>query len=96
MQDCEHVGETSREFAPHRRDGRVIFVALFVEGLTLPRIHQLIVLHVFRSMLLVGSRGREGRSTTYRFARYYRGQRDYVQKGPPPLILRVLGPFVTV
>jgi hypothetical protein len=35
-------------------------------------------------------------STTYRFARYYAGQREYVEKGPPPTVLRVLGPVVTL
>jgi hypothetical protein len=33
-------------------------------------------------------------TTGYRFLYYYRGDPDYVRKGPPPLILRVLGPFV--
>jgi hypothetical protein len=33
-------------------------------------------------------------TTVYRFARYYRGDRDYSAKGPPPLILRLAGPVV--
>ncbi len=76
--------------------GAVIFVLLFVEGVTIPRIHQLIVVHVVVGMLLVAFATAKVASTTYRFARYYRGQRDYVEKGPPPIILRLLGPVVTV
>jgi hypothetical protein len=35
-------------------------------------------------------------STTYRFLRYYAGQPEYARKGPPPLMLRLLGPIVTL
>ncbi len=35
-------------------------------------------------------------STTYRFVRYYSGRPDYVEKGAPHVVLRVLGPLVTV
>ena len=35
-------------------------------------------------------------STTWRFARYYLGDPEYRRKGPPPLLLRLLGPFVVV
>ena len=33
-------------------------------------------------------------STGYRIYRYYTGDPAYVDKGPPPLLLRLLGPFV--
>ncbi|MGH9917843.1 MAG: hypothetical protein ACRD6W_03060 [Nitrososphaerales archaeon] len=35
-------------------------------------------------------------STSYRFVRYYSGSVAYTRKGPPPTLLRVLGPFVVV
>jgi len=35
-------------------------------------------------------------STSYRFVRYYLGDPAYRRKGPPPLVLRLLGPFVVV
>jgi hypothetical protein len=35
-------------------------------------------------------------STGYRFARYYTHDEPYVQKGPPPLVLRVLAPGVVL
>ena len=33
-------------------------------------------------------------STAYRFVRYYSGASAYVASGPPPLLLRMLGPLV--
>jgi hypothetical protein len=35
-------------------------------------------------------------STTYRMVRYYLGAPAYRRKGPPPVLLRLLGPFVVV
>ena len=35
-------------------------------------------------------------STLWRFARYYGGDPEYRRKGPPPVFLRLLGPFVIV
>jgi hypothetical protein len=74
--------------------GAVIFVLLFIEGITLLRIHALISTHVFVGMLLVPFVVIKLASTGYRFVRYYRGDVAYVEKGPPPLLLRVLGPVV--
>jgi hypothetical protein len=76
--------------------GAVIFVLLIVEGVTIPRVSSLITLHVFVGMVLVAFVAAKIGSTTFRFARYYTGRREYVDKGPPPFILRALGPIVTV
>ncbi len=76
--------------------GAAIFVLLFVEGLTILRVDQFMWLHAFIGMVLVAFAAAKIASTTYRFARYYSGQREYVRKGPPPPFLRVLGPVVTV
>jgi len=35
-------------------------------------------------------------STSWRFAKYYLGSPEYRRKGPPPPLLRLLGPFVVV
>jgi cytochrome c biogenesis protein CcdA len=35
-------------------------------------------------------------STFWRFAKYYTGSREYREKGPPPVVLRLLGPFVAL
>ncbi|MDQ1475465.1 MAG: hypothetical protein QOE62_694 [Actinomycetota bacterium] len=76
--------------------GAVIFVLLFFEGLTIPSVQSLMWLHAFLGMLLVAFVVAKIASTSYRFARYYLGQRDYVTKGPPPAFLRLLGPVATV
>lgn len=76
--------------------GAVIFVLLFIEGLTIPRVQSLISVHVFVGMLLVAFAAAKMATTTYRFARYYSGRREYVEKGPPPIVLRLLGPVVTI
>jgi len=76
--------------------GALIFVLLAAEGLTLVGVRQLLSTHVFIGMLLVPAVGVKTASTLYRFSRYYRGKPDYVVKGPPPIILRVLGPAVVV
>ena len=76
--------------------GAAIFVLLFVEGLTILSIERLMWLHTFVGMLLVALVVAKIASTSYRFVRYYTGQRDYVAKGPPPVLLRLLGPVVTV
>jgi len=76
--------------------GAAIFILLFIEGLTIPRVRQFISWHVFVGVLLIVFVVAKIASTSYRFARYYLGQRDYVEKGPPSLVLRALGPIVTV
>ena len=76
--------------------GAVIFVALAAEGLTLLGVHQYISAHVFIGMFLVPVAAVKTASTMYRFARYYTGDPSYVRKGPPPTILRLLGPVVVV
>jgi hypothetical protein len=35
-------------------------------------------------------------STGYRFVRCYRGAPAYRRKGPPPLLLRLLGPVIVI
>jgi len=74
----------------------LIFVALAAEGGTLIDVRGLISPHVFIGMLLVPAVAVKTATTTYRFARYYTGRPDYVGKGPPPMILRFLGPGAVV
>jgi hypothetical protein len=75
--------------------GAAIFVLLFVEGVTILRVNDLISAHVFVGVLLIPFVAVKIASTGYRFARYYTGRPDYVEKGPPPIVLRLLGPVVT-
>ena len=76
--------------------GLVLLVLLAVEGYTILDVRGLITLHIFLGILLVGPVLLKIASTTYRFARYYLGTAEYVRKGPPHIILRVLGPLVTI
>jgi hypothetical protein len=76
--------------------GAAIFVLLFLEGITVLRVRDLITLHVFLGMLLVPFVTVKLGSTGYRFLRYYAGDRAYVEKGPPHVLLRALGPLVAI
>lgn len=76
--------------------GMVLLVLLAVEGFTVLSVRQMITLHVYLGVLLLGPVLLKCATTTYRFVRYYRGSEPYVRKGPPHVILRVLGPVVIV
>jgi hypothetical protein len=74
--------------------GMVLLVLLAVEGFTVLSVRQMITLHVYLGVLLVGPVVLKCATTMYRFARYYRGAAPYVRKGPPHIVLRLLGPVV--
>jgi hypothetical protein len=74
--------------------GVLLIGLLAVEGLTILSIRGLITWHIFIGIVLLGPVLLKAASTTYRFARYYTGQSAYVRKGPPHIILRVIGPLV--
>jgi hypothetical protein len=74
----------------------VLVVLLALEGATLPAILPLLTPHVFIGLMLVPPVLLKLASTSYRFVAYYRGSAAYRRKGPPPLVLRVLGPFVVL
>ena len=76
--------------------GMVLLVLLAVEGVTLLSVRQMITLHVYLGVLLVGPVVLKCITTTYRFARYYAGATPYVRKGPPHVVLRLVGPLVVV
>jgi hypothetical protein len=76
--------------------GTVLFLLLAAEGVTIVFIRPLLSAHVFVGMLLVPPVALKLASTGWRFARYYRGVREYRLKGPPPLPLRLLAPLVVV
>ncbi|HEY1988864.1 MAG TPA: hypothetical protein VGG43_05330 [Acidimicrobiales bacterium] len=72
----------------------VLFIVLAAEGVTILRIRPLLTPHVFIGMLLVPPVVLKIGSTTWRFVRYYRGSPAYRRKGPPPIVLRLLGPVL--
>ncbi len=77
--------------------GAALLVLLAAEGVTIAAIvlrHQLLTLHFFIGFLMIGPVLLKLGSTGYRFVRYYTGAAPYVRKGPPTLLLRVLGPVV--
>jgi hypothetical protein len=74
----------------------IIFVLLAVEGVTVLSIEGLFTPHVFVGVLLIAPVLVKLASTSWRFARYYTGHRDYQEKGPPHPVLRLLGPVVVV
>jgi len=74
----------------------VLLVLLAAEGVTLLSIGRLLTAHVFIGFALVPPTALKVGTTVYRFARYYAGSRAYRRKGPPPLILRLLGPVVVI
>jgi hypothetical protein len=74
--------------------GAALLILLAAEGVTILAIHQLLTLHFFIGMLLVGPVLLKAGSTVYRFVRYYTGEPGYRRKGPPNPLLRLLGPFV--
>lgn len=75
-------------------NGAILIVLLGVLGLTIIFIGQLLWVHLFVGLLLLGPVSLKLASTGYRFARYYTGERAYRLKGPPVTPLRVLAPLV--
>jgi hypothetical protein len=76
--------------------GALLLGLFAAEGVTILSVHGLMTLHFFLGMLLAGPVALKIGTTCYRFARYYTGAPAYVRKGPPPLLLRLLGPVVIV
>jgi hypothetical protein len=76
--------------------GLVLTAMLLVEGFTVLNVRGYITLHTFLGLALVGPLALKAVTTFYRFARYYSGRAAYVRRGAPPLLLRVIGPFVVL
>jgi hypothetical protein len=76
--------------------GAILIVLLALIGFTIPQLRQFIWLHLFVGVLLIGPVLLKLASTGYRFVRYYAGNAEYRLKGPPELILRLMGPVVVL
>jgi hypothetical protein len=74
--------------------GAVLLVLLAVEGVTLLSLRTLLSWHIFVGVLVVPVVALKLGTTGYRFFRYYTRRPDYVEAGPPQLLLRLLGPVV--
>jgi hypothetical protein len=74
----------------------VLLAGSVAELLTLVDINGLLSWHVAIGALLVPPALLKTASTGWRIVRYYAGSPTYRQAGPPPLLLRFLGPLVVV
>lgn len=74
--------------------GLLLLVLFVVECVTLISLHQMISWHIVVGTLLVPPALLKTATTGWRILRYYTGHRAYVEAGPPPLLLRMLGPLV--
>lgn len=75
----------------------VLLVLLAVEGATLLDMRRYLSVHAFVGVLLIPVLGLKVASTSWRMLRYYLGSEDYVSRGPPHVVLRMLvAPVVVV
>ena len=75
----------------------VLLVLLAVEGLTILLLRPLLSVHVFVGMLLIPPVALKASTTGWRFLRYYTRRPEYLRRGPPPALLRLLvAPAVVV
>jgi hypothetical protein len=74
--------------------GVLLLIILPVLGVTIIRIGQLIWLHLFVGLLLIGPVALKMATTGYRFVKYYIGNPIYRHKGPPEIVLRLLAPVL--
>jgi hypothetical protein len=77
--------------------GAALLLVLAVEGATLLRITSLLTVHAFVGMLLIPIVALKLAAAGWRMVRYYRGSQEYVRRGPPQLLMRVLvAPVVVI
>jgi hypothetical protein len=68
----------------------ILLVLLAAEGATILRIRSLLGVHAFVGMLLLPVVALKLASTGWRMLRYYLDAEEYVRRGPPHVVLRVL------
>jgi hypothetical protein len=68
----------------------VLILLLAIEGATLLNLTSLLTVHAFVGMLLIPVVALKLASTGWHMLRYYRGGEEYVRRGPPHVVLRVL------
>lgn len=68
----------------------VLLPLLAAEGATLLNIRGLLNVHAFIGMLLIPVVAVKMASTGWRMARYYTGGEEYVRRGPPTILIRML------
>jgi hypothetical protein len=76
--------------------GVLLLVLFLAELVTLLDVHGLISWHIALGALLIPPALLKTATTGWRIIRYYLGDPDYVTAGPPPILLRLLGPLVVL
>jgi hypothetical protein len=76
--------------------GLILILLFAVIGVTILRIRQLISVHLFVGLLLLGPVLLKMASTGYRFVRYYTRDPIYRHEGPPELAMRLIAPIVVL
>lgn len=76
--------------------GLVLLVLFLAELVTVLDVHGLMSWHVTIGALLIPPALLKTATTGWRILRYYRGHDAYRIAGPPPLLLRLLGPLVVL
>jgi hypothetical protein len=74
----------------------VLLVLIIVELVTSVFLRLWLATHTVVGVLLAGPLLVKLGSTGWRFLRYYTRAPAYVRRGPPPLVLRVLGPVLLI
>jgi hypothetical protein len=75
----------------------VLLVVLALEGLTLLGVRQFLRPHIFLGLLLIPLVLLKLASTGWRMTRYYRRSAEYVRRGPPALLIRmIIAPILVV
>lgn len=74
--------------------GYVLLAGFVVLGVTVLRIRALLTLHMLLGIALLGPLAVKLAGVGWRFCSYYLGRPSYREKGPPPLLLRALGPLL--
>jgi hypothetical protein len=76
--------------------GLILLILFGAELLTLVDVRSLISWHVLVGVVLIPPALLKTSTTGWRIVRYYSGSRPYRTAGPPPLVLRILGPLVII
>lgn len=74
--------------------GLLLFVLFAAEGVTILALWPLLTWHLLIGGILIPPTLLKTGTTGWRILRYYAGNAAYVQAGPPPMLLRLLGPVV--
>ena len=76
--------------------GATLLVLLAAEGATIPLIGQQLTLHMVLGLALIPAVLLKLGTTGWRFARYYLRDREYLRRGPPHPLMRLLVAPLTV